>query len=239
MTPRLLPAFCFGFIFIATGCSVLKNSPKYGFSEGYYESRLFHKKKKKVYVLPQEDTVKVYTAKSLQKQFVDTLSSLKIAFPPDRKPLQFEDYFFRKSTFDLDVLTIPFKYRPAVPSFPRQLNATFNGALYAGFRSDLYRLSYSQTPLRLFKRRITHFGYSFGAIGGIGTSRIDEYVTSNNIAIQYDGTVAFAGLNLLVGVETISIGLAVGADHLLDPNRKYWVNQGKPWFGVSFGLNLN
>ncbi|WP_121356158.1 hypothetical protein [Flavisolibacter nicotianae] len=239
MTPRLFVALCFGFVFTTTSCNVLKDSPKYGFSEGYYQSRIFHKKKKKVYVVPQDDSVKVYTAKSLQKQFVDTTSSLKIAFPPNQKPLQFEDYFFRKATFDIDVLTIPFKYRPAVARFPRQLNATFNGALYAGFRSDLYRLSYSQTPLRLFKRRITHFGYSFGAIGGIGTSRIDEYVTNNNISIQYDGTVAFAGLNLLVGVETISIGLAVGADHLLDPNRKYWVNQGKPWFGVSFGLNLN
>jgi hypothetical protein len=119
------------------------------------------------------------------------------------------------------------------------LNAGFNGAVYFGYRSDLYRLSYKQTPLHVFKRNITHYGYSFGFFTGIGTARIDEYVTDNGINIQYDGAVNLSGVNIVVGVEKLSIGLAVGIDHLLDRNRKYWINEAEPWVGLSFGLNLN
>ena len=103
--------------------------------------------------------------------------------------MQFTSYQFQQNTFDVDVLTIPFKFRPEVNGFPRQLSATFNAAVYLGYRSDIYNLSYKQTPLRIFKRNIIHYGYSFGLFTGIGTARIDEYVTNNAINIQYDGAV--------------------------------------------------
>lgn len=226
-------------VVLLSGCSLLRQSPKYGFAEGYYKSRLFHKKEKNVYVVPGDDTIKIYTAKSLQKEIVDTTGSLKIAFPPNNKPLQYPDYRFFKNTLDVDVLTIPFKYRPRIGDFPRQLNATFNGAVYFGFRSDSYQLTYTQTPLRVFKRHVMHFGYSVGVFSGFGTARIDEFVTNNNIAIQYDGVVNLSGIALIIGVNNLSVGLTAGVDHLLDPNRRYWVNQQKPWLGLSFGLNLN
>jgi hypothetical protein len=172
-------------IFIAlllTGCSVLKNSPKYGFNEGYYKSRIFHKKLKHIYVVPGEDSIKVYTAKRLRKEILDTSKLVKIAFPQNQKPSEFENYIFRKNSFDIDLLTIAFKYQPSVNGFPRQLNA---------------------------------------------------------IAYEYDGAVNLLGINAVLGVEKLSLGLAVGTDHLLDKNRKHWVNQSKPWVGISFGLNLN
>jgi hypothetical protein len=230
---------CIFIVLLLTGCSILKNSPKYGFNEGYYKSRIFHKKLKHIYVVPGEDSIKVYTAKSLRKEIVDTSKLLKIAFPQNQKPSAFENYIFRKNSFDIDLLTIPFKYRPSVNGFPRQLNATFNGALYFGYRSDIYRLSYKQTPLKVFKRQITHYGYSIGMFTGIGAARIDPSVTDNAIAYEYDGAVNLVGINAVLGVEKLSLGLAVGVDHLLDKNRKYWVNQAKPWVGISFGLNLN
>lgn len=235
---KILLPYSWVFLFFYS-CSLIKNSPKYGFTEGYYKSRIFHKKEKKVYVVPGDDTIKVYTAQSLLKESVDTTQSVKIAFPQNQKPLQFTSYQFHQNTFDVDVLTIPFKFRPAVNGFPRQLNATFNGAVYLGYRSDVYHLSYKRTPLRVFKRNIMHYGYSLGLFTGIGTARIDEYVTNNGINIQYDGAVNLSGINLIVGVEKVSIGLAAGVDYLLDKNRKYWVNNGKPWVGFSFGLNLN
>jgi hypothetical protein len=224
---------------VLTGCSVLKNSPKYGFNEGYYKSRIFHKKLKHIYVVPGEDSIKVYTAKSLRKKVVDTTKSLKIAFPQNQKPSEFENYTFRKGSFDVDLLTIPFKYRPSVNGFPRQLNASFNGAVYFGYRSDVYRLLYKQTPLQAFKKQITHYGYSIGMFTGIGAARIDPSVTDNGIFYEYDGAVNLLGINAVLGVEKLSLGLAVGIDHLLDRNRKFWINQSKPWVGISFGLNLN
>lgn len=229
----------FFFLVLLSGCGFLRQSPKYGFAEGYYKSRLFHKKEKKVYVVPSDDTIKIYTARSLQKDTVDTTRSIKLAFPPNQKSLQFASYQFYKNTLDVDVLTIPFKYRPGVGAFPRQFNVNFNGAVYLGFRSDRYKLSYRQTPLRVFKRQMTHLGYSVGMFSGFGSARIDPFVTGGNLAIEYDGVVNLTGVALIVGVNNLSVGFTTGVDHLLDPNRKFWVNQGKPWLGLSFGLNLN
>jgi hypothetical protein len=232
--------FCFFVaVLLLTGCGFLQSSPKYRFSEGYYKSRLFHKKEKNVYVLPSEDTIKIYTAKSLGKDSVDPVRSLKVAFLPDKKPLQFPTYRFYKNTLDVDVLSILFKYRPAVGGFPRQFNTTLNGAVYLGYRNDSYHLSYCQTPFRVFRRRITHFGYSFGVFTGFGSSRIDPFVTNNNIAIEYDGVVNLSGVAFIVGVNNLSLGITGGVDYLLDQNRKFWVNHQKPWFGLSVGLNIN
>ncbi len=234
----LIPFFAF-LLGTLSSCTSIKQSSKYGFTEGYYRSRLFHKKRKKIYVVPGDDSIKVYSAKSLQKSFIDTTKLLKIAFPANNKPREFTSYNFQRKTMDLDVLSVLFKYRPAVSNFPRQLNATFNGALYLGYRTDLYRLHYKQTPLQVYKRDITHYGFSFGAFAGFGTARIDEYVTNNAISIQYDGVVNLAGIAAIIAVDKVSFGLNLGVDHLLDKHRKYWVNEGKPWLGLSVGLNLN
>lgn len=221
------------------GCRALKDNSKYGFNEGYYQSRLFHKKQKKVYVVPYEDSIKVYTVKAPRNADVDTAHSLKIAFPADEKPLQFDRYRFRRHTPDVDVLTILFKYRPAVKDFPQQLNATFNGAVYFGYRTDIYELSYQQTPLRRYKRNLSHYGYSLGVFTGLGVARIDPFVTRNGIAIEYDGVVNPTGVAAIVAVNKLTVGLTAGIDFLLDRNRKYWVNHKKPWIGLGVGLNLN
>ena len=157
----------------------------------------------------------------------------------DSRPPNFHAYRFKKNTLDLDILTILFKYRPEVNGFPRQLNASFNGAVYIGYRTDLYDLTYKETPLKTFKREIIHYGYSFGIFTGIGSARIDEYVTNYAINIQYDGVVNLTGISAIVAVNRVSLGMCVGVDFLLDRNSKFWVNHSKPWLGLSLGLNLN
>lgn len=240
---RTYPFICFFFLFLfilfGTGCQTLKEVPKYQLTEGFYTSRLYHKKLKKVYIVPTDDTIKIYSAKGLAKEHPDTLAALKIAFPAHNKPAAFENYVFSKNSFDVDVLSVLFKYRPSVSGFPRQFNTAFNGVVYLGYRSDLYRLSYRQTPLRIFRRFITHYGYSVGGFTGFGTERIDEYVTNNNLSIQYDGLVNLSGIAIIVGVDKLTFGLTAGTDHLLDKNHSVWLYQHKPWFGISIGLNLN
>ena len=240
--PRKYQLYIAAFIFLPVAldsCETLKESSKYNFTEGYYHSRLYHKKNKKVYVVPDDDSIKVYSAKKIREGKIDTTKSIKIAFPADQKPAQFENYMFTRSSFDLDVLTVLFKYRPAVPGFPRQFNATFNGAVYTGYRFDTYQLHYDKNPMEAYKRTITHYGYSFGIFSGFGSARIDEYVTNNAINIEYDGVVNLTGVAAIVAVNKLTFGLTFGVDHLLDSNRHHWVNQGKPWVGLSLGLNLN
>src|SRR5439155_22366743 len=99
---------------LINSCQTLKQSSKYGFNEGFYKSRIFHKKLKKVYVVPENESIKIYTEKSLHKHIIDTVTSLKIVFPSNQKPREFENYLFRQNSLDLDILTILFKYRPSV-----------------------------------------------------------------------------------------------------------------------------
>ncbi len=225
---------------ITTGCQSIKQSPKYGFSEGYYRGRLFHKKLKSIYVIPGEDSIKVYSAKRLKEGFVDTIQSLKLAFPNHENPERFSNYQFRQNTFDVDLLSLLFKYRPAVRAFPNQFNASIlNGAVYFGYRSDIFHIRYQQTPLKTYNRIITHYGYSFGIFTGLGATRIDEYVTRNALNIQYDGFVNLVGVAAIVAVDKLTFGLTLGFDHLQDRNKKLWIYQGKPWLGLGIGLNLN
>jgi hypothetical protein len=236
------PVYCVaGFLaFLMTSCDSLKQSSKYHLNEGYYKSKLYHKKLKRIYLVPGDDSIKVYTAKRLKNNFIDTTASLKIAFPANHKPADFDNYIFRKNTFDIDVLSILFKYRPSTREIPNQFTTSiYNGAIYLGYRTDIYHLKYKESPLHLFKRNITHYGFSVGMFSGIGASRIDENVTDPQINVQYDGFINLSGVAVILAVNKLSCGLTMGFDHLLDKYRHSWIYQGKPWIGIALGLNLN
>ena len=227
-------------LFLLASCQGIKQSSKYGFTEGYYKSRLFHKKVKSLYVIPGDDSIKVYSLKKRDKTIPDTVNKLKISFPKNGKPAEFNNYLFKQGSLDVDVLSILLKYRPAVRGFPNQLNTSIlNGAFYLGHRIDFYRLSYKRSPLQAYQRNITHYGFSYGLFTGIGAARIDEYVTLNNVQIQYDGFVNPSGIAAIIAVNKLTCGLTLGIDHLLDKNNKFWIYQGKLWVGLSVGLNLN
>jgi hypothetical protein len=221
------------------GCRSIRESPKNGFVEGYYYSRLFHKKLKHIYIVPMEDSIKIYSAKKL-KEGVDTSNAMKLVLPAHEKPADFESYSFKKASLDFDVINILFKFRPSVEGFPPQFNNNIlNGALYLGRRMDIYKLNYKKTPLGQYSRTTTHYGYSFGLFSGFGASRIDEYVTLGAVAIEYDGVVNISGVGASIAIDKLNFGINLGFDHLLDKNHNAWIYQGKPWLGLSIGLNLN
>jgi hypothetical protein len=225
-------------LFALFSCETLKQSSKYQFTEGYYNVKSGGDRIGKVYALTASDSIKAYRKIDLEREKIDTTKAILIAFPP-QKPNGFQPHSFRRTTFDVDVLTVLFKYRPSVKGFPPQFNASFNGAAYFGYRTDTYKLSYSKTPMHVFNRRITHYGYSFGVFTGFGTARIDEYVTNNALSIEYDGLVNLTGVAVILAVDKLSFGITCGEDHLLDKNARLWVNNGMPWLGISLGLNLN
>jgi hypothetical protein len=221
-----------------SGCAI-RQSPKDSFVQGYYYSRLFHKKLKHIYVVPMDDSIKIFSAKKLGEG-VDTTNAMKLALPSHEKPAGFKNYNFKKASLDFDLQNILFKFRPSVKGFPPQFNNNIlNGALYLGRRMDIYKLTYSKSPLGDYNRTTTHYGYSLGIFSGIGASRIDEYVTLNALNIEYDGVVNISGISASMAINKLNFGLNAGVDHLLDKNHKLWIYQGKPWLGLSIGVNLN
>lgn len=230
------------YVFLLTSilfsCRALQDSPKYKLTDGVYKSK------------DGESKVFVYIENADDSVFVYRLDARRKAPKPDR-PLKPEIYplnatdkviaakKYWKNTFDLDVLTIPFKYRPSTNSFTPQLSNHLNGALYLGYRNDTYELSYKQNPIGKISQRISHLGFSAGLATGIGASPLNPWVTQNNITSEYDGFIWSKALCAIVAVEKLNFGLALGFDHLLDGNRRYWIYQGKPYLGLTVGLNLN
>lgn len=225
---------------LLTSCSTIRESSKYEFVDGIYKTKIFNNKKTRVYVALSEDSVSVYKLGSRKSAFsIDTLKSLSISFPSIQKDSLFSPHNFTQRSFDLDILTIPFKYRPGTLSLPNQLNTNFNGAMYVGYRRDIHRLTYKRAPLRVFKRKINHYGYSFGFFSGLGATAMNPWVTRDQIAYEYDGLIWLKGIAGIVGINNFTFGIAVGIDHLLDKNSGIWIYQGKQWVGLAFGLNLN
>ncbi|SDL95277.1 hypothetical protein SAMN05421820_102583 [Pedobacter steynii] len=140
-------------------------------------------------------------------------------------------------TFDVDIMTIPFKVRPSVSGFPEQLNPNFSAALYLGRRRDNY--TFVKEGAKKAKTKITGVGYGYGGFIGVGAVTMNPFVTRGKIDYEYDGFVFSGGIAGILDIKKFNLGLAIGADVLLDKNRSFWIYQGKPWLGVIFGINLN
>jgi hypothetical protein len=223
---------------LAGGCDVTGSSSKFQFGDGYYRSRLNGEKNRKYYVTAGTDSIKVYPA-NISRQIADTVKSITVMFPQHIAPVNFSKKKFTSQNFDLDVITVIFKFRPPIKDYPGQLNTNFNGALYAGFRKDVYMLSYSNSPLHIANRKIIHNGFSFGGFVGLGSARIDEFVTLNRIGYEYDGVLFTPGVAAELGLNKINFILMSGIDFLADKNSHKWVNEKKVWVGIGLGLNLN
>ena len=219
-------------------CTMLRQSAKYKFNDGIYNKGIISDRQ--VYVLNvDEDTIAVFPV----KQFKDStaiITTERTVFTSRQRKLRDNKatHSFYKPSFDIDAMTIPLKYRPATPQLPNQLTNNFNGALYAGYRIDAYKLHYKRTPLNVYKQHVRHLGYSAGLFAGFGNSLINEWTLPNR-NLEYEGMLLLTGAGINIAVENLTFGLSVGTDHLMDNNHKDWIYQGKPWVGFTVGLNIN
>lgn len=224
--------------FLLSACANLTKSAKYGLADGYYKAITKERKDASVYVYTSEDTLVAYMAEK-GKEISEKSPQQAVIFPETSLKDIPPTYIFKEYSFDLDVLTIPFKYRGPEKEMERQLTTQFNGALYAGYRTDRYRVSYGPTPLGLAERSIQHYGYSIGLFSGIGAESINPWVTQDQYAGEYEGFVWSQGIAGIIGINNFNVGLGLGFDYLLDSNRKIWIYQRTPWLGLMVGLNLN
>jgi hypothetical protein len=234
-----VPTVLFFFLLLGS-CSTIRESPKYEFKDGTYRSGITGNGVQKVYVEYEEEEIKVYRLKKAGSGYLpDTLDHKPLSFSKTTPDSIRTKPSFTQRSFDIDFLTMPFKYRFPEAGFPRQFNASLNGGVYVGYRSDVFMLQYSANSLGVSSRHTTHLGFSFGGFTGIGGTPMNPWVTNDRIAIEYDGVVLTKGIAGIIGLNNLTAGLAVGWDHLLDRNKKFWIYQGKPWIGFVFGLNLN
>ncbi|PRY15579.1 hypothetical protein CLV24_102201 [Pontibacter ummariensis] len=229
---------------LCAGCASIRESPKYQFATGDYRVNTPGATAVQAYVDVKEDSVVVYPfnkQRDALTERLDTAHRVVLHTTEEVEQVKGERYAytFSKWSFDIDVLTIPFKFRPGEEGFPQQLTTTFQGAVYVGGRKDIFLLKYKPTPVPDYHKSFNHFGYSVGWFTGIGATTMNEFVTRGAVPYEYEGMVLLNGVAGIVGLNNFTLGLAIGIDHLFDQNREHWIYQHEPWVGLAFGLNLN
>ena len=221
-----------------SGCSIFRDSSKYSFNDGIYQTKRFSHNE--VYVLKvDDDTIAVFPVIEF-KDSTAILTKQRVNYTSMQK--KFKDnkvvHNFYRPSFDLDVMTIPIKYRPAAYTLPNQLTTNFNGAIFAGYRIDDYRVNYKRTPLNTYKQSVKHIGYSAGLYAGLGNTNIDQWSLKTAPDIQYEGMLFGYGIAANVAIERFTFGVAVGTDYLMDHYHTLWFYEGKPCVGFTVGLDI-
>jgi hypothetical protein len=223
-----------------SSCNMLHENSKYDFNDGIYQTKRFSHNH--VYVLKvDEDTIAVFPV----IQFKDStaiLTKQRTNYTPMQK--KFKDnkvsHNFYRPSFDVDVMTIPLKFRPAEYILPNQLTTNFNGVIFGGYRIDAYKVKYKRTPLNIYKQKVKHIGYSAGLCAGIGNTLVDDNsLRGPKSDLQYEGMILITGAAVNIAVESFTCGVSVGPDFLLDKYSSQWIYQGKPCVGFTLGIDLN
>jgi hypothetical protein len=207
-------------IMIFTSCSSITNIPDSQLKSGYYHYSEKGTPYEKVYVIAKEDSIKI-------------LKSNGQTITADHAKQRFQ-----RRSFDVDVLTVPFKFRPTSYNFPRQLTTSFNGSVYLGYRIDRFKMRFLKTPIG-DERHIMQQGITVGAFGGIGSASISPWSTNNRISDEYTGFIFNRGFAAMVGVNNLTVGIGIGWDYLTDRDKYIWIYQNKHWIGLTLSLHIN
>lgn len=210
---------CLFFSIGFSSCSVLTNSPEYQLGDGDYLYKNPGSKYSPVIVIAKNDSLQVI------------MSGGKLMSARNN------DSFLKKS-FDVDVLTVPAKYRSATASLPMQLNTEFNGNLFLGYRLDRFRVKRKQLAI-LRTERVIHRALTFGIFGGIGATQVTPSTTNRMISDEYNGLIFQRGISVMAGINNLTVGLGAGWDYLPDEKRSVWIYQNQTWYALTLGLNLN
>jgi len=220
---------------VLASCNTLEKASLHGLNSGYYKLKSDNKNNQNVYLDVTDEKIDVYhhiKRQSDKKQFLtiplNTTDSLL-----------FNPMVFKKQSLDVDITSIVLKYRPSVYGLPAQLTTDLNMALYVGWRYDYYDLKSKIDPLGRSYHKINNWGYDFGFFAGPGVTLISPFTTQNKKADEYSGMIIQTGIAGFIESNVASFGLAIGYDYLLNPDRKIWIYNNKPWVGFIVGIALN
>ena len=222
------------FIAICSSCSVFEKASRHGFESGYYKIKSSQNQTMDVYLDISDEEVSVYPKN--ENGLGNSLMNIPLS---DSDTLSRYPVKFMKTSIDVDITTIPLKYRPPVDDLPAQMDVGFNLALYAGWRHDNYYISRKENPLKKSNNFIVGRGYDFGILTGIGSTTIGPFSTNSIVSNEYNGMVLQFGVAGFLESNIASFGIATGYDYLLSPDRDVWIYSGKPWIGLIIGIALN
>ena len=219
------------------GCGTLKESVSHGLTNGVYRYKSADHPKSTVYVQVEEKYLELYPA-STKKGTFDTTNILVVPMNEEVNAPIGKGLRLSKQGWDLDLITVVFKYRFHTPSLPQQFSSHLNGGLYFGRKWESFRFQNSVNRIGRIKKNIQYKTLDLGFMVGLGSTPMNASVTQNQIQTEYDGLVFQKGIAVFGGVSQFTFGFGLGFDTLLDQNRKVWIYQEKPWIGLMVGINL-
>lgn len=221
-------------------CRSQKQIDAYEIQDGFYKSKIYGDKKEQVYLDNEPEFLTIFPVYSSNNYFfLDTLNREIINFPQKSVSVKIEDQVFKTNELDIDLISIPFKFRGSRHGIPPQLNTNINASMYLGYRTDWYTLGYKPSPFGEYERLTRHYGVTFGVFSGISATPVNPWLTQDNINYEYDGIAWSYGLAVSFAFNYLNIGVGFGWDYLLDSNSRFWIYQNKPWLGLVLGINLN
>lgn len=147
-------------------------------------------------------------------------------------------FYYQLTGFDVDLFTVPFKYRFAQRSRAGELSTSANVGVYTGIRYDLGR--YRNIYYRRERRSdVESFSFGVGTVLSIDPVTVNEFNTDGRFRGEYDAVGLSYGVATIVGYKALTAGLTVSFENLADRNNHLWVYRQKPWLGVLIGINLN
>jgi len=221
---------------LLTSCNTLEKASLHGLNSGYYKLKSDTIKAQGVYLDVTDEKIEVYHHIKRQP---DKKQFLTIPLNTITDSLIFNRMVFKKQSLDVDMTSILMKYRPSNYGLPAQLTTDLNIALYSGWRHDSYHITRKKDPLGKRYYKINNRGYDFGFFAGPGTTLISPFTTQNKKADEYSGMIIQTGIAGFIESNVASFGLAIGYDYLLNPDRKIWIYNNKPWVGFVVGIALN
>jgi len=219
-----------------TSCNTLEKVSLHGLNSGYYKFKSDTIHTQNVYLDVTDEKIDVYHS---IKQQPDKTKFLTIPFNTETDSILFKPMVFKKQSLDVDITSIILKHRPSAYGLPAQLTTDLNMALYVGWRYDYYHILSKKDPLDKSYQKIINRGYDFGVFAGSSTTVISPFTTQNKRADEYSGMIIQTGIAGFIESNLASFGLAIGYDYLLNPDRKIWIYNNKPWVGFMVGIALN
>ncbi|MFD2936235.1 hypothetical protein [Spirosoma flavum] len=170
----------------------------------------------------------------------DSLALFFVHYNPTLKKIEEKSPWFRyqDTAFDLDLFTLPLKYRFATAGQPGQLDDKLNVGIHAGYRYDLGR--YRTVYFRHHQRsEITSFSIGFGGFLCFAPATVTSFSTAGRVQDDYQALGINYGVATTLSYGSVSAGLALGVERLSNHDRILWIYENKPWIGVTVGINLN
>jgi hypothetical protein len=158
-------------------------------------------------------------------------------------------FYYRQWRVYLQGMAIPLKFRgkidelpaqgttPMRPGIPSQVETGPSIALAPGFKHSWSRYRGSKNALGL---TTSSFSIAGGGLVGLGTVDVTEKTTQNKILATEASKNAIIplGIHLVVGYNSLNVGVALGWDLITGPHKDDWVYKGKSWTGVIVGLDI-